>query len=65
MEFGAPLFIDGVEYKDITDRFSDQKKIIYNYQKKVQDKVREIRDYSYSLIKPDMWSEALMNEDFL
>lgn len=28
MEFGAPLNIDGQEFKDITDNFSEQKKII-------------------------------------
>lgn len=64
MDFGAPLDINGEKYTDISDRYVDQVNHVTNYQKQIRAKVKEVREFTYSVIRPEIYSEPLRNEEF-
>lgn len=60
MDFGSPFSHDGKNFTDITDRYSEQREIVTNYQEKVLEFVET--NNKYSSIEVVMFSEELANK---
>jgi hypothetical protein len=60
MNFGFPLNINGVKYKNVGDRQSEQKKFIGDYQSDLVNYLKET--FGESNIKPYLFSQAVAEE---
>lgn len=60
MDFGSPFTHDGEEFKDITDRYKEQRAIVTKFQEKVLKYVED--NNKYSSVETDMFSEDLANK---
>jgi len=64
INFGAPLNINGVRYKDTNDRKSEQFKIIRDFQWAIYWQARHTKYQDFkATIKPEFYSAEVQNEE--
>jgi len=64
INFGAPLNVDSIRYNDITDRFTEQKEKVSNFQSKMLQAINEFKMENPDGLNVLIFSEAVSQIEF-